>query len=140
MSLQGQPGSFLVELIVYSGHPFNDHWAYFIRSHDHDPDVGVMMDAVGDVSQGFDLEIKRNHSVRDNSPQPMKRIELEWIDSKHFDKTAMSDDRLNHKPAGAFEVTACKVLPPGKSLKSIDSTVSHSLTGFSPSETASSLA
>lgn len=37
-------GSFrLVELLVYNGAPFMDHWAYFVRSCDQGDDIGVLI-------------------------------------------------------------------------------------------------
>ncbi|KAL5688554.1 hypothetical protein EMGR_000714 [Emarellia grisea] len=68
---QGPPGAFLVELLIYNGHPFKDHWAYWVRSHT-DKDLGVKIHATGDVRNGFEFEIKRSSNFRTNELPPTK--------------------------------------------------------------------
>ncbi|TGO58070.1 hypothetical protein BOTNAR_0188g00030 [Botryotinia narcissicola] len=43
----GSPNTFLIELLIYNGHPYKDHWAYFIRSPSH-TSIGVRLHATGD--------------------------------------------------------------------------------------------
>ncbi|KZZ87175.1 hypothetical protein AAL_08433 [Moelleriella libera RCEF 2490] len=52
VSLNGPAGAFLVELLIYNGFPFKDHWAYFVRSH-YNTEFGVLIHATGDVRNGF---------------------------------------------------------------------------------------
>lgn len=75
MPTDGPPGAFLVELLIYNGFPFMDHWAYFVRSH-HSSSLGVRIHATGAVNVGFDLEIQRMHNVDTYEDKPYKRIPL----------------------------------------------------------------
>ncbi|KAJ4248065.1 hypothetical protein NW762_012835 [Fusarium torreyae] len=111
-------GAFLVELLIYNGSPFKDHWAYWIRSHT-DPDVGVLIHATGDVRNGFTFEVKRNHDFRATGNVPSKRIPLQWVDGKYFNETAMLNNgkrKIDHTPVCGFESSAYKITPPSKTL------------------------
>ncbi|KAG2412997.1 hypothetical protein HFD88_010556 [Aspergillus terreus] len=102
------PGGFLVELLIYNGAPFKDHWAYFIHPSKRS-ELGVLMEAAGDVRNGFKIEIDRSHDLAANPPT--KRIPLQWVGHELF-----GDD--NPKPG--FEASACKVEAPGKTLNAVD--------------------
>ncbi|KAH8647524.1 hypothetical protein BGZ61DRAFT_549343 [Ilyonectria robusta] len=69
-------GAFLVELLIYNGSPFKDHWAYWVRSHT-DPDIGVLIYAMGNVINSFIFEIKRNHDFRATGNVLSKQIPLQ---------------------------------------------------------------
>ncbi|OXN24561.1 hypothetical protein CDV57_05003 [Aspergillus fumigatus] len=115
---QGPPGAFLVELLIYNGHPFKDHWAYWVRSHT-DKDLGVKIHATGDVRNGFELEIKRSSNFRTNELPPTKRIPLQWVYGQYFDEKAMSNNgehKIDNVPVCQFEASAHKIKAPGKSL------------------------
>lgn len=117
-------GGFLVELIIYNGNRFKDHWAYFLVSH-ADPDTGVKMHVTGDVKNGFNFEIKRSLNFEDLD-RPWKRIPLQWIDGKFIDEKAVFNDgvfKIDDVPVCAFEASAYKVKPPNKSLNAVDSQV-----------------
>jgi hypothetical protein len=102
---EGPPGAFLLELIVYNGAPFKDHWAFFVRSRT-DPKMGVIIHAVGDVRNGFHHEIKRDQDITATRRRP-KRIPLMWVDAKYFDEEAYSGTMRNYPvPANRFEASA----------------------------------
>ncbi|THC95960.1 hypothetical protein EYZ11_004557 [Aspergillus tanneri] len=46
VSQTGLPGAFMVELLIFNGAPFKDHWAYWVRSLT-DRDIGVEIHATG---------------------------------------------------------------------------------------------
>ncbi|EFZ01949.1 hypothetical protein MAA_03178 [Metarhizium robertsii ARSEF 23] len=120
----GPGGSFLVELITYNGAPFKDHWAYWVRSQS-DPDIGVQLHATGDVRNGFSLEFKRSHDLRDTGNIPSTRIPLQWVDGRYFDEKTMLNNgihKLDTVPVCMFEASASKVDAPGKTLNSISTT------------------
>ncbi|KID86171.1 hypothetical protein MGU_06604 [Metarhizium guizhouense ARSEF 977] len=120
----GPGGSFLVELITYNGAPFKDHWAYWVRSQS-DPDIGVQLHATGDVRNGFSLEFKRSHDLRDTGNIPSSRIPLQWVDGRYFDDKAMLNNgihKLDTVPVCMFEASASKIDAPGKTLNSISTT------------------
>ncbi|KAF4969844.1 hypothetical protein FSARC_3002 [Fusarium sarcochroum] len=120
----GPPGALLVELNTYSGSPFNDHWAYFVRS-SQDLDVGVVFEAVGDVRTGFKLEIERNYSFALASSPIATRVPLQWIDAKYVDEKAMLDNgnsAVVDDPICIFEECLRKVKVPEETLNNIEKT------------------
>ncbi|KAE8377082.1 hypothetical protein BDV26DRAFT_293509 [Aspergillus bertholletiae] len=122
---EGPAGSYLVELLIFNGWPFKDHWAYWIRSHS-DPDIGVQLHATGDVRSGFEFQIKRSYDFHDNnSERPSTRIPLQWIDGKYLDERAMMNNRvfkLDNVPVCGFEESASRVKAPEKSLNTVTKT------------------
>ncbi|KAH8435332.1 uncharacterized protein LDX57_012961 [Aspergillus melleus] len=123
----GSPGAFLVELLIYNGAPFKDHWAYWVRSHQN-PDLGVRMHAAGDVMNGFQFEIERAHDLRETGNVPTKRIPLQWVSGEFFVEKDMlkSDgdkDKVDQTPSCDFEASAHKIEVPEKSLRTVDDTV-----------------
>ena len=123
----GPPGAFLVELLIYNGAPFKDHWAYWVRSH-QDPDLGVRMHAAGDVMNGFQFEIERGHDLRETGNVPTKRIPLQWVSGEFFtEKTVVGSgedkDKVDPTPVCDFEASAHKVEVPEKSLRAVDDKV-----------------
>ncbi|RDH35975.1 hypothetical protein BDQ94DRAFT_139481 [Aspergillus welwitschiae] len=117
----GPKGSLLLELHIFNGHPFKDHWAYWISSPD-DPLVGVKIHATGDVRNGFIFEIKRSHDLRTSPDIPIKRIPLQWVDGGHLDQGKMFNggvEKIENLPVCAFEEVLSKVKVPGKSLNSV---------------------
>ncbi|TWU71227.1 hypothetical protein ED733_001168 [Metarhizium rileyi] len=126
VNFNGPAGAFLVELLIYNGAPFKDHWAYWVRSH-HEPEFGVFIHATGDVRNGFQFEIKRSHDLRVTGNRPTKKIPLQWIDGKYFNESAMFNDgvhKIDTLPVCAFEASLYNVKAPGKSLNNVDDKVS----------------
>lgn len=121
---KGPEGAFMVELLIYSGAPFKDHWAYWVRSHAN-PDVGVLLHATGDVRNGFSFEIKRRHDFRATGNLPTTRIPLQWVSASYFDENAMLDKqrKIDNVPVGGFEASVYKVKAPGKSLNTVSDKV-----------------
>ncbi|KAL1849448.1 hypothetical protein Plec18170_007354 [Paecilomyces lecythidis] len=118
----GPTGAFLVELLIYNGAPFKDHWAYYVGSHD-EPDIGVKIHATGDVRNGFTFEIKRSENLRTSQDVPTKRIPLQWVDGKYFDEETMFNNgvyKVDDQPICGFEASAYKVKAPAKSLNAVD--------------------
>lgn len=125
----GPNGSFLVELVIFNGAPFKDHWVYFVRSHigSH---IGVLIHATGDVRKGFEFEVKRSHNFLVTLTKPTTRIPLQWVDGKYFDEIAMFNNgslKLDYAPCSGFEASAYKVKAPEKTLNAVDDTVSLQL-------------
>ncbi|KAK2024032.1 hypothetical protein LX32DRAFT_570559 [Colletotrichum zoysiae] len=122
VALEGPPGAFLVELLVYNGAPFKDHWAYFVRSHGN-RNIGNSIHATGDVRNGFIFEIKRLHNFDTTGDLPTKRIPLQWVDAQHFDEKAMFNngvDKIDTVPVCGFEASAHKAKAPEKTLNAIE--------------------
>lgn len=129
----GPEGAFLVELMMYNGSPFKNHWAYWVSSH-MSPEIGVAMDAAGDVRSGFEFQIRRCPDLSDSSNQPWKRVPLQWVDGKHFDETKMlngEEFKVDTVPVCGFEASAHKVEVPEKSLNSVEEMVRSRLTFLS---------
>lgn len=121
----GPDRAFLVELLIYNGAPFKDHWAYWVRSRDS-PDMGVMLEAAGDVMNGFRFEINRALDFANATDIPFKRVPLQWVDGACFDEQAMLNNgqhKIDHEPVGAFEASAYKIKAPGKTLNAVDDKV-----------------
>ncbi|KAI3551344.1 hypothetical protein CSPX01_01261 [Colletotrichum filicis] len=103
----GSPGAFLVELLIFNGSPFKDHWAYFVRSR-ADDDIGVKIHATGDVRNGFKFEVKRSHDLTNTSDIPTKRVSLQWVDAQHFKADAMLNwgvEESDERPVCGFEAS-----------------------------------
>lgn len=122
----GPVGAFLVELLIYNGSPFKDHWAYWVRSH-NDSDVGVLIHATGDVRNGFTFEIKRSHDFQATGNRPNTRIPLQWVDEMHFNEKRMfngGNRKVDTSPVCGFEASVHKVKVPGKTLNAVNDNVS----------------
>ena len=120
----GPAGALMVELLVYNGAPFKDHWAYWVRSHTH-AGIGVLIQASGDVREGFRLEFERSHNL-DTGNHPTKRIPLQWVERKYFDEKLMLNDgkyKLDDAPVCIFETSVYKVKAPEKTLNVVDDKV-----------------
>ncbi|CAG8908373.1 unnamed protein product [Penicillium egyptiacum] len=121
VSLTGPTGAFMVELLIWNGSPFKDHWAYFVRSH-ADPDIGVKIHATGNVRSGFEFEIKRSENLLSTDDVPSTRVPLQWVDMKYFDQKAMLNDgkyEIDHTPVCPFERSVYEIKAPGKSLNTV---------------------
>ncbi|KAF5612365.1 uncharacterized protein FSUBG_1442 [Fusarium subglutinans] len=108
----GPTGALLLELIKHNGAPFNDHWAYFVRS-SLSPSVGIVYEAVGDVRSGFQRQIRRNHDL--TSDPPSSRIPLQWIEAKFINEELMLHDQ-GSIPTCILEESLHKVNVPDKTL------------------------
>ncbi|KAJ5092136.1 hypothetical protein NUU61_007006 [Penicillium alfredii] len=108
------PDALMVELLVYNGAPFKDHWAYWVCSR-HDKQVGVLIHATGDVRNGFRFQAKRSYDFRYTTNPPIKRVPLQWVSAQFFDENAMlnwGDPKDDYMPVGPFEISAHRVNPP----------------------------
>lgn len=115
----------MVELFIYNGAPFKDHWAYWVGSHTH-AHLGVLIQAVGDVKEGFRLEVERSHDLNTTVNRPTKRIPLQWVDKEYFDEKLMFNDgiyKLDDTPVCIFEASVFKVKAPEKTLNTVDDKV-----------------
>ncbi|GKZ25585.1 hypothetical protein AbraIFM66951_001357 [Aspergillus brasiliensis] len=124
----GPKNALLLELHIFNGHPFKDHWAYWISSAT-DPLIGVKIHATGDVRNGFIFEIKRSHDLRTSPDVPTKRIPLQWVDGRYLDQEAMWNggvEKIDNVPVCRFEEVLFKVKVPGKSLNSVVTTTTTS--------------
>ncbi|KAJ5852275.1 uncharacterized protein N7529_011660 [Penicillium soppii] len=118
----GPTGAILLELLIISGAPFKDHWAYWVRSQ-ADPDIGVKIPVTGNVRKGFEFEIKRSENLQTTEDIPTMRVPLQWVDAKNFDEIAMLNNgkyKIDNHPVCLFEAIAHKIEAPGKSLSSVD--------------------
>ncbi|OAA58291.1 hypothetical protein ISF_06830 [Cordyceps fumosorosea ARSEF 2679] len=121
VAASGPPEALLLELLVANGHPFKDHWSYFLRSREH-PDVGVVVHATGDVANGFRLEAKRCFNLGEPENQPTKRIPLQWLEGRFFDEQGMMSggvSKFDEAPVGAWEESVHKIRAPGKTLNTV---------------------
>lgn len=116
----------MVELLIWNGSPFKDHWAYFVGSH-ADPNIGVKIHATGNVRSGFEFEIKRSENLQTTDDIPSTRVPLQWVDAKYFEEKAMFNDgeyKIDHMPVCGFERSAYEIKAPGKILNTIRDGVS----------------
>ncbi|KAK0714407.1 hypothetical protein B0T21DRAFT_375833 [Apiosordaria backusii] len=74
----GPPNSVPVSLLIYNGWPFANHWEYFIASPTH-PNLGVVLQAAGNVKEGFWLEIKRGWDISLPGQKPNQIVRLGWV-------------------------------------------------------------
>lgn len=127
VAAHGPPRALLLELVVYNGAPFKDHWAYFVRS-SYNPSAGVMIHATGDVRNGFQLQIKRSYDFASTSTVPTSRTPLQWIDGRFLDEGAMLHNgnyKNDDRPVCGFEGSLCKIKVPEKSLNTTSQNVSE---------------
>ncbi|EJT82177.1 hypothetical protein GGTG_02151 [Gaeumannomyces tritici R3-111a-1] len=120
----GPPGSLLVKLLIFNGHPFKNHWAYFVPFA-RGVGVGVLMHAAGDVRTGFEFQIRWRHNFDLTGGRPMERIPLQWIDPRFLDEAAMfghGSHKIDSTPVCLFEASAAKIQVPEKSLNSVADT------------------
>lgn len=118
----GPSGAFMIELLIFNGYPFKDHWAYWVRSHTN-ANIGVVIHATGDARNGFKLEFERSHAFRTTEDPPTKRIPLQWVNGQYFDERAMLNNeqyKVDNVPVCRFEASAYKVKAPQKSLNTTD--------------------
>lgn len=123
----GPAGAYLVELLIYNGAPFKDHWGFWIGSHTN-PSIGMLVHATGDVKNGFKYEIKRGYDISQTS-RSLRRIKLQWVDKQYFNETTIYNSgqlKTDDVPASGFETSAHKVKAPEKTLNAIDEMPSSS--------------
>ncbi|KAJ5950333.1 uncharacterized protein N7479_008746 [Penicillium vulpinum] len=121
VSPTGPTGAFMVELLIWNGSPFNDHWAYFVRSR-ADPNIGVKIHATGNVRNGFEFKIKRSENLQTTDDIPSTRVPLQWLDAGYFDETTMLNDgkyKIDNMPVCRFERSVYAIKAPGKSLNTV---------------------
>ncbi|KAL4797604.1 hypothetical protein BDV19DRAFT_358377 [Aspergillus venezuelensis] len=114
------PGSFLVNLLIYNGHPFKDHWAYFVQSR-KTSNRGIKIHVTGSVRTGFIFEIKRKHDLQNTEDIPTQVIPLAWVDGALFDGIGdsldgLGEEAVQYTPVCKFERTLYAVPAPEKSL------------------------
>ncbi|KAF7923482.1 uncharacterized protein EAE97_010920 [Botrytis byssoidea] len=116
----GSPNTFLIELLIYNGHPYKDHWAFFIRSPSH-TSIGVRLHATGDVRNGFRFEIQQEHNLYTTEDIPTKRIPLQWVRGwETLDTEGCGVDAdMYRRTVCAFEKSVRKAEVPGKTLNSV---------------------
>ncbi|KAK3295438.1 uncharacterized protein B0H64DRAFT_474396 [Chaetomium fimeti] len=124
----GPAGSLLVSLAIFNGHPFKDHWGFLVRKSKNTQE-GIFLHAVGDVKNGFKLEIKRNVDFEETSRKP-QLINLQWVDARHFNETMWNNrtykvEKPGH-PICPFEVSAAKAPVPARTLNAVDDMVPSS--------------
>ncbi|CAG8085585.1 unnamed protein product [Penicillium salamii] len=130
----GPSGTFQVELLIYNGSPFKDHWAYWVRSRTN-PDIGVKIHATGNVGNGFELEIKRCIDLQTTDERPTKRVPLQWVDGKYFDQNAMlnnGESKIDNKTVCRFEASAFEVKAPEKTLNVVGNAVRSDIISSQP--------
>ncbi len=118
----------LVSLLIYNGHPFADHWEYFVES-PWDADVGVVIQAAGDVRGGFWLEVKRGWDLRgEGRGSSVRRVPLAWVGKGWFEPMeGVFGDRdgvvvvEGHARCG-FEKVLFEVPAPRKTLRAVEDT------------------
>ncbi|KAK6593115.1 hypothetical protein H4I95_11489 [Botrytis cinerea] len=119
-SISRPPDTFLVELLTYNGHPYKDHWAYFIRSPSN-PSVGVRLHATGDVRNGFRFEIQLDYNLYTTEDIPTKRISLQWVDGGKIPNEGLceADVDMYNRAICSFEESVRRAEVPGKTLNSL---------------------
>jgi hypothetical protein len=126
VAASGPSGSLLVSLAIFNGHPFKDHWAYFVRKTKTDL-KGIMLHAQGDVVNGFTFEIKRNIDFNQTSRRP-RLVDLAWVASAQFNSAMWNNNVYKVEKPGVpicpFEVTAHSAPVPAATLNAVSESVS----------------
>ncbi|KAL1841532.1 hypothetical protein VTJ49DRAFT_6961 [Mycothermus thermophilus] len=90
----GPPNTVLLSLLIYNGYPFCDHWEYFVSAPasapepsiapsvdaSHASDIGTVLQAKGNVREGFVLEVKRGWDISQPGQRPDRVVRLGWVD------------------------------------------------------------
>lgn len=129
------PNSRLVFLLVYNGWPFADHWEYFIPSapSTNDTNIGTVIQAKGNVRDGFELEIRRAWDLNQEGCVPDEKVGLGWVGEGLFEglssglKGEARDDGgergdetgVGKGPVFEFERYLFKVPAPEKTLRRV---------------------
>lgn len=145
MPATGPPNARLVSLLIHNGWPFADHWEYFIPDGTSpcsgDGDVGTVVQAAGNVRDGFWLEIQRRchlaaglgdgtgrgSDLKDVDSSKVKKVPLQWVPGRYFETDANTETETGEgegdgeMPACEFERALFRVPAPEKTLRSIDS-------------------
>ncbi|KAK4203149.1 hypothetical protein QBC40DRAFT_194632 [Triangularia verruculosa] len=117
----GPPNSVSLSLLVYNGWPFANHWEYFISS-PTSLEVGVVMQAAGNVREGFWLEIKRGWNIGLPGQKPDKVILLGWVAEALVEPLETvfrvgKDPVIEQEARCELEKTLLKVPAPEKTLR-----------------------
>ncbi|KAI0007311.1 hypothetical protein F4779DRAFT_592701 [Xylariaceae sp. FL0662B] len=124
----GPPGALKVELLIFSGYPFKDHWAYWVPC-PTDPDIGNLIHVDGNVRDGFKFDIRRSYDIT-RGRDPIGDYDLRWVDGRFFDETAMFNDfehKRDDKPLCGFEESVHKVKAPEKCLRPVHAAGAHTV-------------
>lgn len=87
------------------------HFGIFIPSVT-DQDVGTLIHVVGAPMAGYQLEFKRNYSLKDTQQQ-YTRYDIGQLDSQYIEDSAGGALIRDSVPKGAVEVAASQIPPPG---------------------------
>ncbi|KAK0666964.1 hypothetical protein QBC41DRAFT_229372 [Cercophora samala] len=117
----GPPNSVSLSLLVYNGWPFANHWEYFIASPTH-PNVGVILQAAGNVKDGFWLEVKRGWDISLPGQKPDQILRLGWVPKSRVEPLGSvfrvgEDQVIELEPKSELEKTLFKVPAPDKTLR-----------------------
>ncbi|KAJ5112411.1 hypothetical protein N7532_000456 [Penicillium argentinense] len=110
---EGPLESLKVELLIYNGWHFKDHWAYCIR-------------ATGDVMNGFRFEIERFYNLRNSPDHPTKTVPLQWVDGYYFDEKSMPNNgeyKIDNSTVCHFEASTYKANAPERTLNAVSNAV-----------------
>ncbi|KAK4167914.1 hypothetical protein QBC43DRAFT_310463 [Cladorrhinum sp. PSN259] len=128
-----EKNSILFSLLTYNGHPFMDHWEFFLSPSAPSlpsPTRGVSLSPAGNVHTGFWLEVSRGRDISAQNP-PDRVVPLQWISHDLFggewDEALKQgngelEGNLERKPVliGGFEGVLSHVEMPGKSLRAVN--------------------
>ncbi|KXJ85965.1 hypothetical protein Micbo1qcDRAFT_140936, partial [Microdochium bolleyi] len=116
---EAPPGAYLLELLIYNGYPFKDHWAYCVRTQEDSATV-IKIHATGNVREGFQFEIKRCCDLCSNEERPTTRIPLQWVKAELIgDKDILFNHgvyKVVNAPVCEFEARLHSLAVPGKTL------------------------
>ncbi|KAK4175390.1 hypothetical protein QBC36DRAFT_331633 [Triangularia setosa] len=119
----GPPNSVSLSLLIYNGWPFANHWEYYTAS-PIDPNIGVVMQAAGNVRKGFWLEIKRGWDISLPEQKPDQIIGLGWVAGTLVEPLETvfrvgEDVVIEQEPKCQLERMLFKVPAPGKTLRDV---------------------
>ncbi|KAJ5219931.1 hypothetical protein N7468_009135 [Penicillium chermesinum] len=118
------PGALLVTLLTFNGS------LGVLDSFEFEPEPGIVIHAKGDVRNGFQLEIKRNHNLLEDDPRPSKQIPLQWVGESWINEPAMLNHgivKIDSAPCCPLEDSLFKIPAPEKTLRA-----AHNMDGSAP--------
>lgn len=108
-----------ISAVSYHSPQFPAHWGIWIPS-SANPAVGKLIHVVGNPRDGFEHEIKRNHTFV-GTKRMFTMLMLSEVDSKYIIDSVPGKPSVDTTAVDEIERIALSTPAPGKSLKSSDS-------------------
>ncbi|KAI1139346.1 hypothetical protein F5Y05DRAFT_412448 [Hypoxylon sp. FL0543] len=110
-----------VFLLTYKSATFKSHWALFVpHAQDRSCKTGRKIHAIGNVQEGFEIEIIRNYDLTLTRTKPLTPIELGIVSTQYLVEVAEDFQYgIDTTARDAFEDLILSVPAPSKSLNKV---------------------